>query len=103
MRDLYTQTGRTSRLMQHAPRGAFFVVPFNATVTYYINLALHLGRLDLILRGPAFLSLRGQHYRDHDPAMVVVDHFTWDAIPAADAAAAAKWWLAHTPNRSETP
>jgi hypothetical protein len=88
------QSGRTSRLMANAPQGATYVVPVAGTLSYYRHLAAHLGRHDLKFQGPGFLSKQGQPYRGHDPATVVVDHATWEAVSQADRIAAANWWLA---------
>ncbi len=40
------QTGRTTRQMQEAAQGTYFVWP-NEALSYPINLARHLGRTDL--------------------------------------------------------
>lgn len=90
MNDPERGTGRTTRLMQVTPLGGLFVIPYGHLL-YCANLMIHIGRTDLKLRGPAFLAIRGQHYRDHDPATIVVDHATWDCLSKESVIAYIGW------------
>jgi hypothetical protein len=63
-------TGRTTKQMLDAPRGAFFVCPTTAAREYTRHLAHHLGRLDLNPIVPEELEYR---IRGTGRA-VIVDH-----------------------------
>lgn len=63
------QTGITTRQMQEAPRGAFYLWPVGRSLDYARHLAHHLGRIDLHIIGPDNIErMRGRR------EALVVDH-----------------------------
>lgn len=70
------QSGRTTRIMQTAPRGAFFVWGTD-DLRYPKALAAKLGREDLQIVGPSWFTAR--RYRGCDPINIRADHYVpWD-------------------------
>lgn len=67
-----TNTGRTTRQMQTAPQGALYVW-HNVRLGFPRNLARELGRTDLVIVSPLWLS-NGQQWFGRVWPGVVVDH-----------------------------
>lgn len=64
-------TGRTTKQMKEAPKGAVFIW-CNQHIDYPRELARKLGRTDLIIYGPAVFENNG--FRLHGVRSIVIDH-----------------------------
>jgi hypothetical protein len=70
------QTGRTTRQIESAPRGAYFVV--NREAIYYTrDLAKKLSRTDINVVGRDWLKYPGSDWRYID---VVIDHYVVETM-----------------------
>lgn len=65
------RSGRTTRQMLEAPKGAYYVWPHKAT-SYAKQLAEHLGRKDLTIVHPAFFGYKGRGKGMR--VKIVIDH-----------------------------
>lgn len=72
MKDDDRGTGRTTKQMQEAPRGAIFVW-CNGQLSFPRHLAAKLGRSDLRIEGPGFFDIRVPRFKGVTTP-VVVDH-----------------------------
>lgn len=68
-------TGRTTRQINDAPQGAYYVW-ISSAIHYPRALARHLGRDDLMFVSPDWLE-RADNYRGRRGLKVVVDHACW--------------------------
>jgi hypothetical protein len=77
------QTGRTSKQMLEAPRGAMFVW-CNSSTWYPRDLARSLGRTDLQICGPDMLNASSLHSLRSRGGKLVLDH-------ACDVTSSPRW------------
>jgi hypothetical protein len=66
-------TGQTSSQMNECPKGAVYIW-CNNHLEYPRALALHLGRIDLDIRGPASLAPAQRYFAGKRLSGVVLDH-----------------------------
>jgi len=68
------QTGRTTRQIESAPRGAYFVA---GAIYYTRDLAKKLGRTDITIVGRDWLKYPASYWRNID---VVIDHYVVETM-----------------------
>lgn len=66
-------TGRTTKQLVEAPRGAIFIW-CNNCLDYVRPLAASLGRTDLVIYGPDMLNMNAGRLRGRALPAIVVDH-----------------------------
>lgn len=72
-------TGRTTRQMQNAPTRAVFIVDSHVSIPFYKRMAARLGRSDLEIVSPSWLTCR--FYSGRNLTGVVLDHQAAETMP----------------------
>lgn len=72
-------TGRTTRQMQNAPKRAVFIVNSHAIIPFYRRMAARLGRPDLEIVSPSWLTCG--FYSGRNLTGVVLDHHAAETMP----------------------